>query len=206
MLPTNSIASVLLVGGGRDGIAVVTTEEYQWALEGGREVEAGVCVPFAGCSLSEITDYSTVHVFSLDGICSSSRWNRHQTWIHIHRCVCVCVYLKKMLTHRCTAHPGESEWPEGRRWWQSSGLWSHSGQASADPCRGHRRWRNTEPWTNPGGNHGTSALLQGRTGVITVLLKRQESWINGEVTWMSKPLVEKDDTTVRWAYESGDCI
>lgn len=73
MLPTNSIASVLLVGGRRDGIAVVTTEEYQWALEGGREVEAGVCVPFAGCPLSEITDYSTVHVFSLDGICSSSR-------------------------------------------------------------------------------------------------------------------------------------
>lgn len=71
-LLTDAISPVLLVGGGRDSVAVVTAEEYQWALKGGGEVEASMCVAFASGALSKVTDYSTVQVFSLDGICSSS--------------------------------------------------------------------------------------------------------------------------------------
>lgn len=74
---TDAISPVLLIGGGRNGVAIVTTEKYQRTFKGSRKVEAGVCVSFAGCSLSEVTDDGTVQVFSLDGICSSGRWNRH---------------------------------------------------------------------------------------------------------------------------------
>lgn len=73
MLLTNAVSSVLLVGGGRDGVTIVTAEEDHRALKGGREVEASVGVSFAGRSLPEITDYSSVGVFSLHCICSSNR-------------------------------------------------------------------------------------------------------------------------------------
>lgn len=71
-LLTDAISPVLLVGGGRDSVTIVTAEEYQWALESGGEVEASVRVAFASGALSKVTDHSTVQVFSLDGICSSS--------------------------------------------------------------------------------------------------------------------------------------
>lgn len=71
-LLTDAISPVLLVGGGRDSVTVVTAEEYQWALEGGGEVEASVRVAFASGALSEVTDHSAVQVFSFDGVCSSS--------------------------------------------------------------------------------------------------------------------------------------
>lgn len=74
-LRTYAVSSVLLIGGSRNGVAVVTTEEYQRALEGGGEVEASVCVSFAGRTLPEVADDSPVHVLSLECICSSNRWN-----------------------------------------------------------------------------------------------------------------------------------
>lgn len=69
---TDAVAPVLLVGGGRDGVAVVTAEEDHRALEGGGEVEAGVCVAFAGRPLSKVTDDGTVQVFPLDGVRGTS--------------------------------------------------------------------------------------------------------------------------------------
>lgn len=71
-LLTNAVPSVLLFGGGGDGVAVVTAEEDHWALEGGGEVEAGVCVALAGGSLAKVTDDGAVQVFPLDGVCSAS--------------------------------------------------------------------------------------------------------------------------------------
>lgn len=72
MLLTDAVSSVLLFGGGGDGVAVVTAEEDHWALKGGGEVEAGMCVAFAGSPLSKVTDDGAVQVFPFDGVCSTS--------------------------------------------------------------------------------------------------------------------------------------
>lgn len=87
---TDAITSVLFVCRGRDGVAIVAAKKYQWALKGGREVEAGVCIPFASCSFSKIANDSTVYVLSLDCIRSSSRWKRHRG-INIYLQLCVCL-------------------------------------------------------------------------------------------------------------------
>lgn len=67
-LLTDAVSSVLLFSGGGDGVAIVTAEEDHRALEGGGEVEAGVCVAFAGGPLSKVTDDGAVEVFPLDGV------------------------------------------------------------------------------------------------------------------------------------------
>ena len=55
-LLTYPVPSVLLVGGGRDGISIVATEEYERAFQSGREVEAGMGVSLASGSFSKVAD------------------------------------------------------------------------------------------------------------------------------------------------------
>lgn len=65
---TNSITPVLLRCRGRDGIAVVPAEENNGALKGGGEVESGMCITFAGCTLSKIADHCSVGILPFDGV------------------------------------------------------------------------------------------------------------------------------------------
>lgn len=71
---TDSVAPVLLVCGGGDGVAVVTTEENDWTLQRGGEIEASVGVSFTGSSLAEVTDHHTITVLSLYSVRCSRRY------------------------------------------------------------------------------------------------------------------------------------
>lgn len=69
---TNAITPVLLIGGSGDGIAIVTAEEDEWALQCGWEVETSMGITFTGGSLSKVAYDRPVSILPLQRIGSPS--------------------------------------------------------------------------------------------------------------------------------------
>lgn len=69
---SDAIATVLVGGGRRDGIAIIAADKYARDLTRCGDVEGGVEIAFAGCSFAEIADYDAlglvrvVHVLQLE--------------------------------------------------------------------------------------------------------------------------------------------
>jgi len=65
---SDTVTAVLILGGGRDGVTVVTAEEHDRSLKGSGEVQTGVEITFGGSTLTEEANNDLVRLGLLKSI------------------------------------------------------------------------------------------------------------------------------------------